>query len=36
MDMLAENPTASAYDVNTGAVVLSATTNGGEVTPSPA
>jgi outer membrane protein assembly factor BamB len=34
--VLAENPTASAYDVNTGAVVLSTKCLGGEVAPSPA
>jgi outer membrane protein assembly factor BamB len=36
MVVLAENPTATAYDVNTGAVVLSTECLGGEVTPSPA
>jgi outer membrane protein assembly factor BamB len=34
--VLAENPTASAYDVNTGAVVFSTKCLSGEVTPSPA
>jgi outer membrane protein assembly factor BamB len=34
--VVAENPTASAYDVNTGEVVLSKKCLGGEVTPSPA
>ena len=34
--MLAENPTATAYDVNTGEVVLSTKCLGGEVAPSPA
>ncbi len=36
MVVLAENPTATAYDVNTGAVVLSSECLGGEVAPSPA
>jgi outer membrane protein assembly factor BamB len=36
MVVLAENPTASAYDVNTGAVVRSTKCLGGEVAPSPA
>jgi outer membrane protein assembly factor BamB len=36
MVVLAENPTASAYDLATGAVVLSAKCLAGEVTPSPA
>ncbi|MHC4405162.1 MAG: PQQ-binding-like beta-propeller repeat protein, partial [Planctomycetota bacterium] len=36
MVVLAENPTATAYDVNTGAVVLSTKCLGGEVAPSPA
>jgi outer membrane protein assembly factor BamB len=36
MVVLAENPTATAYDVNTGAVVLSTKCLGGEVVPSPA
>ena len=36
MVVLAENPTATAYDVNTGAVVVSAKCLAGEVTPSPA
>ena len=36
MVLLAENPTATAYDVNTGAVVLSTECLDGEVTPSPA
>jgi len=36
MAVLAENPTASAYDVNTGAVVLSTECLEGEVAPSPA
>jgi outer membrane protein assembly factor BamB len=36
MVVLAENPTASAYDVSTGAVVVSAKCLSGEVTPSPA
>lgn len=34
--VLAENPTATAYDVNTGAVMLSTKCLGGEVAPSPA
>jgi len=34
--VLAENPTASAYDVHTGAVVCSTKCLGGEVAPSPA
>lgn len=34
--VLAENPTASAYEVNTGAVVLSTKCLDGEVAPSPA
>jgi outer membrane protein assembly factor BamB len=34
--VLAENPTATAYDVNTGEVVLSTKCLGGEVAPSPA
>jgi len=36
MVVLAENPTASAYDVNTGAVVFSTECLEGEVAPSPA
>ena len=36
MVALAENPTATAYDVNTGAVVLSTECLSGEVAPSPA
>ena len=36
MVALAENPTATAYDVNTGAVILSTKCLGGEVAPSPA
>jgi outer membrane protein assembly factor BamB len=36
MVVLAENPTASAYDVNTGEVLLSKKCLSGEVTPSPA
>jgi len=36
MVVLAENPTATAYDVNTGEVVLSTKCLGGEVAPSPA
>jgi outer membrane protein assembly factor BamB len=36
MVVLAENPTASAYDVNTGEVLLSRKCLAGEVTPSPA
>jgi len=36
MVVLAENPTAAAYDVNTGAAILSAKCLSGEVTPSPA
>ena len=36
MVVLAENPTATAYDVNTGAAVLSTECLDGEVTPSPA
>ena len=36
MVVLAENPTATAYDVNTGEVVLSTKCLDGEVTPSPA
>ena len=36
MVVLAENPTASAYDVSTGAVVVSTKCLRGEVTPSPA
>jgi outer membrane protein assembly factor BamB len=36
MVVLAENPTAAAYDVYTGAVVLSTKCLGGEVAPSPA
>ncbi len=36
MVVLAENPTATAYDVNTGDVILSAKCLGGEVAPSPA
>ena len=36
MVVLAENPTATAYDVNTGAVILSAKCLSGEVAPSPA
>jgi len=36
MVVLAENPTATAYDVNTGAVVLSTECLEGEVAPSPA
>ena len=36
MVVLAENPTATAYDVNTGSVILSAKCLSGEVTPSPA
>ena len=36
MVVLAENPTVSAYDVNTGAVVRSTKCLGGEVAPSPA
>jgi len=36
MVVLAENPTATAYDVNTGKVILSTKCLGGEVTPSPA
>jgi outer membrane protein assembly factor BamB len=36
MVVLAENPTATAYDVNTGTVVLSTKCLGGEVAPSPA
>ncbi len=36
MVVLAENPTASAYDVNSGEVVVSTKCLGGEVTPSPA
>jgi outer membrane protein assembly factor BamB len=36
MVVLAENPTATAYDVNTGEVILSTKCLGGEVTPSPA
>jgi outer membrane protein assembly factor BamB len=34
--VLAENPTATAYDVNTGKMVLSTKCLGGEVAPSPA
>jgi outer membrane protein assembly factor BamB len=36
MVLLAENPTATAYDVNTGAVIHSTKCLDGEVTPSPA
>jgi len=36
MVVLAENPTATAYDVSTGAVILSAKCLSGEVAPSPA
>jgi len=36
MVVLAENPTATAYDVNTGAVILSTECLSGEVAPSPA
>jgi outer membrane protein assembly factor BamB len=36
MVVLAENPTATAYDVNTGEVLLSRKCLSGEVTPSPA
>lgn len=36
MVVLAENPTATAYDVSTGAVTVSAKCLSGEVTPSPA
>jgi outer membrane protein assembly factor BamB len=36
MVVLAENPTATAYDVNSGEVILSAKCLSGEVTPSPA
>jgi outer membrane protein assembly factor BamB len=36
MVVLAENPTATAYDVHTGAVVVSSKCLGGEVAPSPA
>ena len=36
MVVLAENPTATAYDVSTGEVILSAKCLSGEVTPSPA
>lgn len=36
MVLLAENPTASAYDVNTGEVILSRKCLCGDVTPSPA
>ncbi|NLY00624.1 MAG: PQQ-binding-like beta-propeller repeat protein [Rhodopirellula sp.] len=36
MVVLAENPTATAYDVNTGEVILSTKCLGGEVAPSPA
>lgn len=36
MVVLAENPTATAYDVNSGEVILSTKCLGGEVTPSPA
>jgi len=36
MVVLAENPTAAAYDVNTGEVIVSRNCLSGEVTPSPA
>ncbi len=36
MLVLAENPTATAYDLNTGEVILSAKCLGGELVPSPA
>jgi outer membrane protein assembly factor BamB len=36
MVVLAENPTVSAYDVHTGAVILSTKCLGGDVAPSPA
>ena len=36
MVVLAENPTAAAYDVDTGEVILSRKCLSGEVTPSPA
>lgn len=36
MVVLAENPTATAYDVNTGEAILSTECLGGEVAPSPA
>ncbi len=36
MVVLAENPTATAYDVNTGEVIVSTKCLGGEVAPSPA
>jgi outer membrane protein assembly factor BamB len=36
MVLVAENPTAAAYDVHTGAMLLSAKCLSGEVTPSPA